>query len=141
MLDLNDLRLFVHVVDSQSFTRAARNLRMPKSSISRRIAGFESALGALLIERSSRRFALTDIGRDIYERGLEVVAVARQAEEFVQDQTAEPAGLVRFSTSIAFGQFVVPDLLPKFVARYPKVRLALEIANRPVDSVAQGFDV
>jgi len=141
MLDLNDLRLFVHVVDSQSFTRAAHNLRIPKSSISRRIAAFEAAMGATLIERHSRRFELTEIGRDVYERGLEVVAVARSAEEFVQDQTAEPTGLVRFSTSIAFGQYVVPDLLPRFIRQYPKVRLAVEIANRPVDSVAQGFDV
>lgn len=141
MLDLNDLRLFVQVVDSGGLARASHALDLPPSSVSRRLARLERHLGLRLIERNAKNFSITESGREIYRHCLELAASARAAEDRVEQHAREPSGRVRLSSSIAFGQVVLPELLTRFAQRFPNVRLNVEIANRAADSVNAGFDV
>ena len=141
MLDLNDLRLFVHVVDSGGLARAARALGVAPSHVSRRLAALEQRLGLRLVERNAKRFSVTESGREIYRHCLDLAASARAAEDRVEQHAREPSGRVRLSTSIAFGQVVLPAILARFVERFPNVRVAVEVANRASDSINAGFDV
>jgi DNA-binding transcriptional LysR family regulator len=141
MLDLNDLRLFVQIVDSGGIARASHALDLPASSVSRRLARLERLLGLRLIERNAKSFKITESGREIYSHCVELAASARAAEDRVEQHAREPSGRVRLSSSIAFGQVVLPGLLARFTQRFPNVRLAVEIANRSADSINAGFDV
>jgi DNA-binding transcriptional LysR family regulator len=141
MLDLNDLRLFVQVVDSGGIARAAQALGMTPSSVSRRLAALEHRLELRLVERNAKNFSVTESGREIYRHCLDLAASARAAEDRVEQHAREPSGRVRLSSSIAFGQVVLPELLARFVERFPNVRVSVEVANRPNDSINAGFDV
>jgi len=140
-LDLNDLRLFVQVVDSGGLARAAQALTVSPSNVSRRLARLEQRLGLRLIERNAKVFALTESGNEIYRHCVDLAAAANTTEDRVAQHAREPQGRVRLSSSIAFGQVVLPTMLARFAQRFPQVRLSVEIANRPADSVNAGFDV
>lgn len=140
-LDLNDLRLFVQVVDSGGLARAAHALTISPSNVSRRLARLEQRLGLRLIERNAKVFALTESGNEIYRHSVDLAAAANATEDRVAQHAREPQGRVRLSSSIAFGQVVLPNMLARFAQRFPQVRLSVEIANRPADSVNAGFDV
>jgi DNA-binding transcriptional LysR family regulator len=141
MLDLNDLRLFVHVVDSGGLARAGQMLGLPASNVSRRLARLEQRLGLRLVERNAKTFSVTESGREIYRHCVELAASARAAEDLVEQHAREPSGRVRLSSSIAFGQVVLPELLARFAQRFPTVRVVFDLANRAVDSINAGFDV
>ncbi|WP_375195715.1 LysR family transcriptional regulator [Sphingobium sp.] len=140
MRDLNDYALYVEVVNCGSFAAAGRILRSSKSTISRRIALLEERLGVRLIERSTRRFRVTEVGRSFYERCRAIVLDAEQAEAVVAEAKAEPHGLVRFSCPTGLLASLY-DALPLFLARYPKVRLQLLAVDRPVDLIGERIDV
>src|SRR4051794_8124614 len=95
--DLNDLYFFAAVVDHGGFAAAARALGQPKSSLSRRVSRLEERLGVRLIERSTRRFAVTEVGQAFYRHAKAAVAEAEQAEEVAAQVTGEPRGVVRVS--------------------------------------------
>lgn len=141
MLDLNDLRLFVQVVDSGGIASAAHALALSASSVSRRLVRLEQTLGLRLVERNAKNFAVTESGREIYRHCVELAAAARAAEDRVAQHAREPSGRVRLSSSIAFGQVVLPGILARFARRFPHVNLSVEVANRSADSVNAGFDV
>lgn len=141
MLNLNDARLFVKVVDCEGFTPAARALELPKSTLSKRIAELERELGTPLLHRSSRRFVLTPVGREFHRHAAAMVAVAEEAEASVRGRLAEPAGTVRITSSIPAAQTWLADLLPKLAARYPKVRIVHHATDRFVDVIRDGFDM
>ncbi|WP_242126264.1 LysR substrate-binding domain-containing protein [Sphingobium sp. Sx8-8] len=140
MRDLNDYALYVEVVRCGNFAAAGRALRMPKSTVSRRIALLEERLGVRLIERSTRRFRVTEVGQSFYERCRAIVLDAEQAEAVVAEAKAEPHGLVRFSCPTGL-LASLSDSLPIFLARYPKVRLQLLAVDRPVDLIGERIDV
>lgn len=140
MRDLNDYALFVEVVNCGNFAAAGRNLRMPKSTVSRRIALLEDRLGVRLIERSTRRFRVTEVGQSFYERCRAIVLDAEQAEAVVAEAKAEPQGLVRFSCPTGL-LASLSDSLPVFLTRYPKVRLQLLAVDQPVDLIGERIDV
>lgn len=141
MLNLNDARLFVKVVDCESFTAAARALDLPKSTLSKRVAELERELGTPLIHRSSRRFVLTPVGREFHRHAAAMVAVAEDAEASVRGRLAEPAGVVRITSSIPAAQTWLAELLPKLAAKYPKVRIVHHATDRFVDVIRDGFDM
>lgn len=140
-LDLNDLRYFVHVVDRKGFTAAGRALALPKSTLSRRISALEDRLGARLLQRSSRRFVVTDLGEEVYQHAQAMMIEADAAETAVKRRLAEPRGKLRLTTSIGLAAFALADLLPRFMARYPDVEVRLHATNRFVDLIDEGFDV
>ena len=120
--DLNDYAYFAEVVAHGGFAAAGRALREPKSKLSRRIAGLEERLGLRLIERSSRRFRVTDTGQAFYERCRAMLAEAEQAEALVMQARAEPHGRIRVSCPTGMIE-AISGLISSFLARYPKVRL------------------
>ena len=140
MTDLNDYIYFAEVVAHGGFAPAGRALRQPKSKLSRRVAGLEARLGVRLIERSTRRFRVTEVGQAFYERCRAIVLEAEQAEAVVAQAQAEPHGRVRFSCPTGLVETLSPSL-PAFLARYPKVRLQVVTIDRGVDLIAERIDV
>jgi DNA-binding transcriptional LysR family regulator len=139
-VDLNDYAYFAEVVAHGGFAAAGRALREPKSKLSRRIAGLEERLGLRLIERSSRRFRVTDTGQAFYERCRAMLAEAEQAEALVLQAQAEPHGRIRFSCPTGMLELISP-LISSFLARYPRVRLQLVATDRAVDLIGERIDL
>jgi len=141
MQDLNDLYYFAMVVDHGGFAAAERALGIPKSRLSRRITQLESDMGVRLLQRSTRRFAVTDVGNSVYRHAQTMLAEAQAARDVVDRLSAEPRGVVRVSLPVSLAQQQMPALLPGFLARHPQVRLQLHVSNRRVDLINEGFDI
>ena len=141
MRDLNDLYYFAMVVEHGGFAAAERALGIPKSRLSRRISQLEADLGVRLLQRSTRRFAVTDVGTSVYRHAQSMIEEAQAAEEVVERLSVEPRGVVRVSVPVSLAQHQVPALLPDFIALYPQVRVQLHVSNRRVDVINEGFDV
>jgi DNA-binding transcriptional LysR family regulator len=139
--NLNDLHLFVRAVESGSFTAAGRHLGIPKSTISKRVAALEERIGVRLIQRTSRSFALTDIGRDVFEHAQASIIEAEMAESIVRNRLGEPSGTVRLTAAVPTAQFSLADHLAELTARYPKLKVSLHVTDRFVDIVQEGFDI
>jgi DNA-binding transcriptional LysR family regulator len=138
--DLNDYVYFAEVVAHGGFAAAGRALREPKSKLSRRVAAIEARLGVRLIERSSRRFRVTDVGQSFYERCRAMMMEAERAEALVAEAQAEPHGRIRISCPAGLAD-VVSAIVRGFLLRYPKVRLQLIVTDRPVDLIEERIDV
>lgn len=138
--DLNDLAYFAEVVAHGGFAAAGRALREPKSKLSRRIAALEDRLGLRLIERSSRRFRVTETGQAFYQRCRAMLAEAEQAEALVKQAQTEPYGRIRFSCPTGMMQ-PISGLISSFLSRYPKVRLQLLATDRAVDLIEERIDL
>lgn len=141
MRDLNDLYYFTQVVDHGGFSAASRALGMPKSKLSRRVARLEEELGLRLLQRSSRRFALTDIGHSYFRHCRAMVIEAEAAEEVIEHSRAEPQGTIRVSCPVTLAQIRLAPIISRFLAQYPRVRVHLEAVNRRVDVIEEGFDI
>lgn len=141
MQDLNDLNYFALVVEHGGFAAAERATGIPKSRLSRRISQLENELGVRLLQRSTRRFAVTDVGQGVYRHAQSMLAEAQAAREVVDRLSAEPRGVVRASVPVNIAQQLMPKLLPDFLARYPQVRVQMHISNRRVDLINEGFDL
>jgi len=141
MQDLNDLFYFSIVVEKNGFAAAGRALDIPKSRLSRRIAQLEERLGVRLLQRSTRRFAVTDAGQRFYIHCQAVMAEAQAAEEAVAQLTTEPRGLVRISCPVSFTQNLLASILPGFMEKYPQIKILLLSTNRRVDLINEGVDV
>lgn len=141
MQDLNDLYYYAAVVDHGGYAAAERALGIPKSRLSRRITQLENDLGVRLLQRSTRRFAVTDVGQGVYRHAQSMLAEAQAAREVVDRLSAEPRGLVRISVPVGIAQEMMPALLPEFLARYPEVRVQVVVTNRRVDVINEGVDI
>jgi DNA-binding transcriptional LysR family regulator len=141
MRDLNDLYYFVHVVEHGGFAPAGRALGMPKSKLSRRIALLEERLGARLIQRSTRRFSVTEVGQSYYAHCKAMLVEADAADEAVEVTRAEPRGIVRMTCPVALLDTRVDAMLADFMVAHPRVELHLESTNRRVDVVGEGIDI
>jgi len=138
--DLNDLFYFTQVVYHGGFAAAGRALRIPKSKLSRRVAELEKRLNARLIERTARRFAVTEIGKTFYEQSQIAVAAAERAQALVAASIAEPVGVVRFSCPTGLTEIVAP-MLRDFLTLYPRAQIRILAIDRPVDLIAERVDV
>lgn len=141
MQDLNDLYLFVQAVDHGGFAAAARALGLQKSKVSRRIGLLEDRLGVRLIQRSTRRFSVTEIGQEYYRRCVAMLVEAEGAQTVIDQSRAEPCGVVRLSCPTGLLAFQFGELLGRFMALYPAVELHVESTNRRVDVIGEGFDL
>ncbi|HSC10192.1 MAG TPA: LysR substrate-binding domain-containing protein [Rhodanobacteraceae bacterium] len=141
MQDLNDLFYFSIVVEKNGFAAAGRALDIPKSRLSRRIAQLEERLGVRLLQRSTRRFAVTEAGQRFYRHCQAVMAEAQAAEEAVAQLTTEPRGLVRMSCPVSFTQNLMASILPGFMEKFPQVKLLVLSTNRRVDLINEGVDI
>jgi len=141
MLDLNDLRFFAQVVSNGGFAAAGRALNEPKSKLSRRVARLETELGVRLIERSSRRFRVTEVGTAFYERCRSMLEEAELARAVVSDAGGEPHGTVRIACPTGLIEGPFSEALRAFVARHSKVNVRLYATNRRIDLIEERIDV
>jgi DNA-binding transcriptional LysR family regulator len=138
---LDDMTAFVRVVEDGNFSAAARSLHLTPSGVSKLIGRLEDRLGVRLIQRTTRRLALTAEGRVFYERCRDILAEIEGLEQDVGAARSEPRGTVRVSLSNGFGLTQVVPLLPEFSGRYPKVQIVLIFQEHIVDLIAEGFDL
>ncbi|HSX60215.1 MAG TPA: LysR substrate-binding domain-containing protein [Tahibacter sp.] len=141
MRDLNDLAFFAAVAEHGGFAAAGRALGIPKSRLSRRMAQLEDDLGVRLVQRSTRRFAVTEIGRQFLVHCRAMLAEAKAAEEAVATQRAEPRGMVRIAAPVELAQNLVASCLPRFLAAYPRVRVQFLVSNRRFDLLNENVDI
>lgn len=140
-IDLNDLSYYAHVVEHGGFAPAGRALGIPKSKLSRRIALLEERLGVRLIQRSTRRFSVTEVGQEYYAHCKAMLVEAEAAEEAIALSRAEPRGTVRIAVPVAILQARMGVMLADFLAEHPKVSLHLDATNRRVDVIGEGLDI
>ncbi len=141
MLNLNDLRLFAKVAESNGFAPASRALRIPKSTLSKRVAELERSLDVTLFRRTTRRLVVTPVGLELLRQATAMVDLADAAEQAVRGQRAEPAGPVSVTCSVPTAQTWLAALLPKVARRWPKLRVVLHATDRLVDVAREGFDI
>lgn len=141
MFDLTDLRVFTRIADIGSLSAAARALGMPKSSASRSLVRLEVAAGLALIERSTRHLRLTDAGRLLQRHARRILDDVGEAETALIGLVGVPRGTLRVSVGFTFAVGPLAPVLPRFLARYPEVRVVLTIDNRNVDVLAEDVDL
>jgi DNA-binding transcriptional LysR family regulator len=138
---LNDLVYFAAVVAHRGFSPAARALGLPKSSLSRRVTRLEAQLGVRLLERSTRRFSVTELGQEFYSHCRAVIADAEAAEEVAARMHGEPTGHVRISCPPGLIHGAIARNLPGFLAAHPRLRLQIVVTNRRIDLIDEGVDI
>lgn len=139
--DLNAVGCFAKVVELSSFRAAAAALGMPKSTVSRRVAELEDALGTRLLERTTRRLRLTEAGRAYHQRIGPALDALSEAERALEEHSAEPSGRLKLTMTVEGGQALLGPILTEYLALCPKVELQIELLDRRVDLVEEGFDV
>lgn len=138
---LGDVEVLLAVVEHGSFTAAAAALSTTASVLSRAVGRLEARLGQQLMRRTTRRIGLTEAGRRYADQARHAFELLKVAEGEAQSRSAVLRGRIRISAPTTFGHFRLPALLQPFLARHPGVRLELNITNRNVDLVAEGFDM
>jgi DNA-binding transcriptional LysR family regulator len=141
MQPLDDFYYFAKVIEHGGYAKASRALAIPKSRLSRHVAALESRLGVRLVNRSTRRFVITEVGQEVRNHAMAMLAEADAAVEAVEFARAEPCGIIKVSCPVALAQAGMAEHLPEFMARYPKIRVMLHATNRRVDVINEGFDV
>ena len=138
---LRAMAAFVRIVDAGSLTAAADALDVSQPSMVRLLAALENAVGVRLINRTTRRMALTDEGREYYERCKLVLAAVDEAESSLTARRAEPRGRLRITSSVTFGRALLAPLVVDFMAAHPQLRVELVLLDRVIDLIEEGVDV
>ena len=135
------METFARVVESGSFSHAARDLHMTPSAVSKMIGRLEDRLGVRLLSRTTRKLSLTEEGRAFYQRVTPMLAEVEEAEETVSLSTAEARGVLKVNSSTAFGQYQIVPLIPAMLEKYPSLQVQLTMTDSIVNLVEEGFDV
>ncbi|VVO56241.1 HTH-type transcriptional regulator DmlR [Pseudomonas fluorescens] len=141
MNPFEDMRIFCQVMDSGSFTSAADQLGLSKQFVSRRLMQLEERLGVRLLNRSTRRLDVTPLGQSYYESALRLLSKVEQVEQGIAGQTTEPRGTIRVSAPLSFALAHLGCLLPVFLQRYREVTVEVDLSDRPVDLLSEGYDL
>lgn len=141
MQDMNDMLYFAEVVERGGFAAAGRHLGIPKSKLSRRVGELETRLGVRLLQRTTRKLSLTEVG-EVYLRHCTAMRdAADAAAEAVEQAQTEPRGTIRVACPVTLAQSTIGPIMGAFLARYPLVRVDMRVSNRVVDLVEEGVDV
>ncbi len=140
-MTLEQLKIFVKVVQSGSFTRAAELLETQKSYVSRVVASLEAELGVKLIERTTRALSVTEVGKEIYERALGIMTAVEETSQAALNVHGEPRGSLRLTCGVEFGQLAVGHWVDEYLSTYPDVSVDADYTSRVVDIVHEGFDL
>ena len=141
MQDLNEIAIFARVVREQSFTKAARALGLPKSTVSERVSRLEERLGVRLLERTTRHVRPTAAGAAYYERAARVVTEIEEANAAVTDIHRSPKGLLRVASPLLFGHAFLGDFVAEFLVHHPEIEIELIVADRRFDVVEERLDL
>ncbi|WP_287029184.1 LysR family transcriptional regulator [Pseudomonas sp. UBA6310] len=141
MSQLEDMRIFVGVLDNRSFTAAADALGLSKQFVSRRVAALEERLGVRLLNRSTRKLDVTTLGHAYYERAKRILSDVDDVEQAIAQQSAAPRGSLRLSAPMSFGTLHLSTLIPEFLRRYPQVSIEMDLNDRAVDLLGEGYDM
>ncbi|WP_284413245.1 LysR substrate-binding domain-containing protein [Acidovorax sp. SUPP2539] len=141
MQDLNDMLYFAEVVERGGFAAAGRALGIPKSRLSRRVSDLEAHLGVRLLQRTTRKLSLTEVGEAYLRHCQAMRESAQAAADTVAHVQAEPRGTIRVVCPVTIAQTLLGDMMPVFMARYPLVRVEIQVSNRVVNLVEEGVDV
>src|SRR5580658_8532691 len=139
--DLNSLLIFAQVVESNSFVKAARRLKMPVSTVSRHVAELEAQLGVRLIERSTRSLRLTDVGSEVLEHARHTAELSETIDNIASNHLSNVSGTLRLSAPPSISDSLLAPLVGAFQASYPDVRIQIFITDRIVDQIAEGVDL
>src|SRR5881409_2941565 len=134
------IEAFAKVVETGSFARAAERLGVSVSSVSRQVAELEAHLDARLLNRTTRRLSLTESGRVFHERCVQLLADLEEAEQSAHAGTIKPRGTLRLTCAVTFGERHLAPAIAEFMARYPEMCFDIELSDRAVDLVEEGFD-
>jgi DNA-binding transcriptional LysR family regulator len=140
-MTLDQLQVLVKVVQSGSFTRAAELLGTSKGYLSRVLAQLEGELGAKLLERTTRKLAVTETGREVYERALGILAAVEDTQRVAAEARDEPRGTLRLTCGVEFGAIAVNGWAREYLEMYPAAGIDMEHTSRVVDLVHEGFDL
>ena len=140
-MTLDQLRLYVKVIEAGSFALAAERLQTPRSHVSRVIAQLEAELGVVLLERTTRTRSITEAGREVYERAVGILGAVDETLRATQRLHEEPRGLLRLTCGVEFGMITLGSWIEDYVARYPHVAVDVEYTSRELDLVHEGFEL
>ncbi|MDR0215175.1 MAG: LysR family transcriptional regulator [Comamonas sp.] len=141
MVDLNDMLYFVEVVERGGFAAAGRALGIPKSRLSRRVADLENFLGVRLLQRTTRKLSLTQVGETYLRHCQAMRDAALAASDAVAEVQTEPRGTIRVTCPVTLAQTVLGELMPQFLRNCPLVHVEMQVTNRAVNLVEEGVDV
>ena len=141
MSDLNSLIIFAHVVDANGFSKAARRLKMPTSTVSRRIAELEQALGVRLIARSTRSLRLTDVGAEVLEYAHRGAEISEAIDNIASNHLSKVTGNLRLAAPPSISDSLLAPIVVAFQQEYPEVYIQVFITERIVDQIAEGVDI
>ena len=141
MIDLNDIVVFIRVVEAGSFTAAARLLGMPKTTVSRRIASLEREVGVRLVQRTTRSLNMTDAGRLYYEQSSQALRTIEDANLRLAETRAEPSGTIRISAPVGFGAHYLTGAVFDFLAAFPKTQVELHLTDDKLNLVENRIDL
>jgi DNA-binding transcriptional LysR family regulator len=138
---LREMAIFAQVVDSGSFSAAARQLALTTSAVSRHVSRLEAHMGGRLLHRTTRSLALTELGRQVHDGCARMLSTAREIHALAGSYSARPNGVIRVTAPVVLGQVWLAPRLPRFLALYPEVDLRLTLVDRLVDLVGEGYDL
>jgi DNA-binding transcriptional LysR family regulator len=139
--DMEGMAIFAKIVETRGITAAATELGLSAPTVSKALVRLEQRLGSRLLNRTSRRFALTDAGHALADRAARLLADADAAQDALLAQSATPRGSVRLAAPMSFGLSGVAPILPDFLERYPEVSVDIHLSDALVDVIGEGFDI
>src|SRR5215469_1068819 len=140
-MNLDDIAVFVRVVEAGSFSAAARRLEMPKATVSAKIARLEKRLGLSLIQRTTRKLRVTEAGEEYFRHCADAIREVELAEAALQSTSGKPSGVLKITAPVDLGHTLLPRIVNAYTARYPDVSVELFVTNRIVDLVGEGIDL
>jgi DNA-binding transcriptional LysR family regulator len=141
MLSLDDIAVFVRVVETGSFSAAARRLGMPKATVSAKVARLEQRLGLTLIQRTTRKLRVTEAGEQYFRHCADAIREVEVAEAALQSTSGKPSGVLKVTAPVDLGHTLLPRIVHAYAAQYPEVSVELLVTNRVVDLVGEGIDL
>lgn len=140
-MDLNAALVFVRVIQAGGFSKAARQMNIPLSTVSARVAALEKSLGISLIQRSTRKLHLTAPGEIFFQHAVRAVNELQLAETQTKETQSQPQGRIRLTTPVELGMTTLVEVLSGFLRRYPKIHVDLLLTDRVVDLIGEGVDL